>query len=58
MKLEGCSEIKIIRSCSEAHDHEKASKPVTVHSAIKMADLISSHPGPFLRERLMTARSP
>lgn len=36
----------------------KRSKPVTVHSAIKMADLISSHPGPFLGERLMTARSP
>lgn len=36
----------------------KPSKPLTIHSAIKMADLISSHHIPSLGETLTTARSP
>lgn len=36
----------------------KPSKPVTIHSAIKMADLISSHHVPSLGETLTTAGSP
>lgn len=34
------------------------SKPVTIHSAIKMADLISSHHVPSSGGTLTTARSP
>lgn len=34
------------------------SKPITIHSAIKVADLISSHHIPSSGERLTTARSP
>ena len=36
----------------------KLSKPVAIHPAIKVADLISSHPDPSLGGRLETARNP
>lgn len=36
----------------------KPSKPITIHSAIKMVDLISSYHVPSLGETLTTMRSP